>query len=129
MSLRERSAAARAEGGCVVLETLEGREALAISVLPGSGKRNRLVGGRAIDVRENHEYRERSSRAFAAGSAVQSEVWGSRTPSGLAPAQLPAYGINNIRFSSIVGDGAGQTIAIVDAMTIPGWSRAPYQAF
>jgi subtilase family serine protease len=39
---------------------------------------------------------------------------GSSTPSGITPAQIrTAYGINNIQFGSVPGDGTGQTIAIV----------------
>ena len=45
---------------------------------------------------------------------------GDRGRLGPCTARLQAaYGINNIRFSSIVGDGAGQTIAIVDAYDDP----------
>ena len=38
-------------------------------------------------------------------------------PAGYAPAQIAgAYGINNVIFSDgIIGDGTGQTIAVVDA--------------
>jgi hypothetical protein len=46
---------------------------------------------------------------------------GSGSPSGYTPQQIrTAYGINEIRFGSITGDGAGQTIAIVDAYDDPG---------
>jgi len=41
-------------------------------------------------------------------------------PTGLTPAQLRhAYGVDNIKFGAIVGDGSGQTIAIVDAYDYP----------
>jgi subtilase family serine protease len=37
-------------------------------------------------------------------------------PSGLSPSQVAtAYGVNQIAFGSITGNGAGQTIAIIDA--------------
>src|SRR5882757_3914444 len=40
--------------------------------------------------------------------------------SGLTPAQIrAAYGFNNITFGSVVGNGAGETIAIVDAYNDP----------
>ena len=40
--------------------------------------------------------------------------------SGLTPAQISAaYGFNNINFGSVIGDGAGETIAIVDAYNDP----------
>ncbi len=41
-------------------------------------------------------------------------------PVGYTPAQIAAaYGFNNIKFGSVVGNGAGQTIAIVDAYDDP----------
>jgi hypothetical protein len=48
--------------------------------------------------------------------------FGSPTPVGYIPAQLDtAYDINKILFGSIEGDGAGQTIAIVDAYDDPAF--------
>ncbi|HUO09550.1 MAG TPA: Ig-like domain repeat protein [Phycisphaerae bacterium] len=42
------------------------------------------------------------------------------SPSGITPAQMrKAYGIDQITFGSVVGDGTGQTIAIVDAYDYP----------
>jgi hypothetical protein len=53
---------------------------------------------------------------------VQEAGFGAPTPSGYNPAQLRwAYGINTIPFSSIVGGGSGQTIAIVDAYDNPSF--------
>jgi subtilase family serine protease len=41
-------------------------------------------------------------------------------PVGFTPAQIAAaYGFNNIKFGNVVGNGAGQTIAIVDAYDDP----------
>ena len=46
---------------------------------------------------------------------------GSGSPSGYTPQQIrAAYGFDQIMFGSIAGDGAGQTIAIVDAYDNPG---------
>src|SRR5262249_25581956 len=43
-------------------------------------------------------------------------------PVGYAPQDLQiAYGIDNIKFGTIVGDGTGQTIAIVDAYDDPAF--------
>jgi hypothetical protein len=43
-------------------------------------------------------------------------------PIGYGPADLAAaYGISNIKFGSVVGDGTGQTIAIVDAYDDPSF--------
>ena len=64
-----------------------------------------------------------STKAALSGmgeSGMTPEGWGSRTPSGDTPAQIrAAYGMSAIRFSSVVGDGTGQTIAIVDAFDDP----------
>jgi hypothetical protein len=44
----------------------------------------------------------------------------SATPQGYTPAQIDgAYGISNIKFGGVTGDGAGQTIAIIDAYDDP----------
>ena len=48
--------------------------------------------------------------------------FGSQTPVGYTPAQIrAAYGIDNVTFGTINGDGAGQTIAIVDAYDDPAF--------
>ena len=45
---------------------------------------------------------------------------GNATPFGYSPTQIEqAYGINSIHFGSVVGNGAGQTIAVVDAFNNP----------
>jgi hypothetical protein len=52
--------------------------------------------------------------------SVNSDAGGS-SPGGYTPQQIrAAYGFDGIRFGSIAGDGAGQTIAIVDAYDDPG---------
>src|SRR5436189_6267653 len=44
----------------------------------------------------------------------------SSTPTGLTPAQVKAaYGFGSVNFGGVVGNGAGQTIAIVDAYNDP----------
>ncbi len=44
----------------------------------------------------------------------------SSSPSGITPAQMrQAYGANQVMFGSVVGNGSGQTIAIVDAYNQP----------
>ena len=48
--------------------------------------------------------------------------FGSPTPVGYTPAQIrTAYGINNVIFGTVTGDGTGQTIAIVDAYDDPAF--------
>lgn len=45
---------------------------------------------------------------------------GSASPVGYTPAQIKsAYGISSIKFGSIVGDGSGQTIAVINAYDNP----------
>jgi hypothetical protein len=42
------------------------------------------------------------------------------TPNGLTPALVrQAYGVNQVMFGNVTGDGSGQTIAIVDAYNAP----------
>jgi hypothetical protein len=55
---------------------------------------------------------------------------GSSSPLGYTPQQiLAAYDINRITFGSIVGDGTGQTIAIVDAYDDPDFVDSSSKAF
>ena len=43
-------------------------------------------------------------------------LFGSSTPTGLSPSAVQtAYGINQVSFGGVTGNGAGQTIAIIDA--------------
>ena len=59
----------------------------------------------------------------AAGKTTNSQVatpLGSPGPVGLTPTQVRhAYGLDAISFNGIVGDGTGQTIAIIDAFDNP----------
>ena len=56
-----------------------------------------------------------------AGGVVQRpQAWSEDTPWGLSPRQMAlAYGFNGISFGTTAGNGAGQTIAIVDAYDDP----------
>ena len=63
-----------------------------------------------------------AAAADAAGSlsAGGSTPWVSASPVGLAPVQIcTAYGIGAAMLGSVVGNGAGQTIAIIDAYDDP----------
>jgi hypothetical protein len=63
-----------------------------------------------------------SAGAIANGNSPQ-------TSGGYTPAQIqPAYGLNQITFGSVQGNGAGETIAIVDAYSQPTLA-ADVQAF
>ncbi len=64
--------------------------------------------------------RQRSD-LIQAGSTPITPDGGNGSPTGYTPQQIrTAYGINDIQFGSIAGDGSGQTIAIVDAYDDPG---------
>ena len=58
--------------------------------------------------------------AVMAHTQVTDLVTNYTAPVGYTPAQIAAaYGFNQIKFGSVVGNGAGQTIAIVDAYNDP----------
>src|SRR5437870_738653 len=62
-----------------------------------------------------------ASQILARPNVPVAALVGTGTPTGLSPQQLrTAYGVNDIAFSGgIKGDGAGQTIAIIDAYHDP----------
>jgi subtilase family serine protease len=102
-----------------LIEDLEIRLALSASEIMAAG------GGVAATV-----LMEPAFQLFRGGSPATSpetgstglgaQGFGSATPSGYTPQQIrTAYGIGALRFGSIVGDGTGQTIAIVDAYDDP----------
>jgi len=63
-------------------------------------------------------------------NGVQAQSFSASTPSGYTPGQIRgAYGINNIKFSSVMGDGTGQTIAIVDAYDDPSFVNSSASGF
>jgi hypothetical protein len=70
--------------------------------------------------------RGQDSGSDPAGTVYRQETtvtpnWGFGSPQGYSPQQIrTAYGIDAIRFGTIVGVGSGQTIAIVDAYDDPG---------
>jgi pantothenate kinase type III len=61
-----------------------------------------------------------SDLAQAGGTPITPDG-GNGSPTGYTPQQIrTGYGIDDIKFGSITGDGTGQTIAIVDAYDDPG---------
>ncbi|WP_165075719.1 proprotein convertase P-domain-containing protein [Paludisphaera rhizosphaerae] len=55
---------------------------------------------------------------------------GSSAPYGMTPAQVRhAYGFDSVTFGSIVGDGSGQTIAIIDAYDDPKFVSSTSPSF
>jgi len=104
------------------LEDLENRMVLAVSRI------TMVAGGPAPSV-VIHPTFQRETVPNADRAALQSgqtgvpaESFSAATPPGYSPAEIRgAYGINNVTFSSIVGDGTGQTIAILDAYDDPSF--------
>ena len=61
-----------------------------------------------------------SGNAASGGNTPNSTYPSSSTPFGLTPSQMRgAYGVGNISFGGVTGDGTGQTIAIVDVYDDP----------
>ena len=57
----------------------------------------------------------------AAPNVAITPATGSTSPYGYSPAEIrSAYGVDSIQLGSVVGNGSGQTIAIVDAYDDPG---------
>jgi hypothetical protein len=53
---------------------------------------------------------------------VVTPLAGAGSPGGVSPAQMRnAYGVSNILFGNVAGDGTGQTIAIIDAYDNPSF--------
>jgi hypothetical protein len=82
------------------------------------------------DALEHRQLLSVAQSAAAAGAPVHQLVaqpavaiaplFNSSSPTGLSPSEVRnAYGANQISFGSVTGDGAGQTIAIVDAYYDP----------
>ncbi len=71
------------------------------------------------------------NRLSAGGSiGAQPDSFGGPTPSGYTPLQIrTAYGISSIQFGSLLGNGAGQTIAIVDAYDDPAFVDSTSSSF
>ena len=86
---------------------------------PG-GTRRRWTGTVRAGDRVNAHDRAGRCELQAGGSPITPDG-GSGSPVGYTPQQIrTAYGIDDIQFGAITGDGAGQTIAIVDAYDDPG---------
>jgi len=104
------------------LESLEIRTAPAVSPIA-------LVAGPGSPSIVEHPTFQRDSGSGADLAALPSSRTGVRAqsfsesaPSGYSPAEVrAAYEIGNIPFPTIVGDGTGQTIAIVDAYDDPSF--------
>ena len=91
----------------LILESLEDRLVLS-AVLPG--------------FREYHSPGTYPSGLTPSPVGILPQDNGSQSPVGYLPDQIrTAYGIDNILFGKVQGDGTGQTIAIVDAYDDPSF--------
>ena len=89
-------------------------------------KINPIDGGGGIQGNATGQTAERGSRCDTQGNdrpqRHSSFPTRARGPTGYTPQQLQtAYGLNQISFSGIKGDGTGQTIALVDAYDNPSF--------
>ncbi|MGO9115920.1 MAG: dockerin type I domain-containing protein [Thermoguttaceae bacterium] len=63
-----------------------------------------------------------SAQNLLSNASSKTVPLGSSSPVGFTPAQIrTAYGINSIMLGSVVGNGAGQTVAIIDAYNDPAF--------
>ncbi len=101
VSVRPRRRTRRFALACEPLET---RQLLSISVFPAA-----IASGEA------------TQPATVQPNVSLTPLSSSASPTGLSPSQIrTAYGVNQIAFAgNVVGNGAGQTIAIVDAFFDP----------
>jgi subtilase family serine protease len=111
------------------LESLEIRLAMSSSALKPAG----AVTADAIIVEPNLQPGPAGTLATAldpSSTAMRAQTSASPSPPGYTPQQIrSAYGINDIMFGSITGEGAGQTIAIVDAYDDPDLVDSSSPAF
>jgi subtilase family serine protease len=92
---------------CVALEGLESRQLLSVTV-PHARSHHRPSVPHAT-----HDFALSRHGGTARANA-------STSPVGLSPTTVRhAYGIDNVSFNGVSGDGSGQTIAIVDAYNAP----------
>ena len=89
-----------------LLENLEDRQLLAVSPY--------------LNLKEFHDPSRIPAGLTPSSTGILPQVNGLPFPVGYAPSDIQtAYGFGNIKFGSVTGDGAGQTIAIVDAYDDP----------
>jgi subtilase family serine protease len=79
-----------------------------------------MTTGPRLNLWEFHAGNKIPAGVTASAIGILPEVNGVSDPVGYGPADLQtAYGIGDIQFGSVIGDGSGQTIAIVDAYDDP----------
>ena len=110
--------------GKPVVEPLEGR------VLPSTSMGPNPAAAAFLNIQEFHDPSLIPGGLTPSGVGILPQDNGSPFPVGYTPDELQtAYGINNIKFGSITGDGSGQTIAIVDAYDDPSFVNSTAAGF
>ena len=95
----------------VVVEELEARQLLSGQVLASAVESTATQVQAAVALRPTY-------RLYTAAGALSPLA--STGPQGYSPSELrTAYGINQVTFGAVTGDGSGQTIAIIDAYNDP----------
>ncbi len=111
----------------ICVERLESRLAMSATAAMTGGAVVPTVVAPAyteIDLTMPGEIASPTSTIFSAQAS------GTSSPSGYTPDQIrAAYGINTISFGSQIGDGSGQTIAIVDAFDNPDLASTSSASF
>ena len=78
------------------------------------------VSGMPIPPPASPQIEVQPSPSAMAGLGPRPQSWSEMTPWGFSPQQIAAaYGFDAVAFGGIAGDGAGQTIAIVNAYDDP----------
>ncbi len=109
----------------LLLETLEDR------FLPsGYGPAAAPAFSPHLNFREFHDPSRIPAGLTPSALGILPQVNGVPFPVGFTPDQIQAaYGINNIKFGTVTGDGTGQTIAIVDAYDDPKFVNSTASGF
>jgi len=70
----------------------------------------------ALELRQLLSVGQALSGVVAQPAIQAAPLFSSASPAGLSPSQVnSAYGLNQINFGNVTGNGAGQTIAIIDS--------------
>src|ERR1043166_4328557 len=102
------------------LERLEPRQLLSAAVVPVGDSLSGSTQIQAV-VQLRPTYELRSNGTFAPLATAG--------PQGYTPSEIRiAYGLNQVTFGNVTGDGTGQTIAIIDAYNNPN-IKADLHAF
>ncbi len=118
----------RSAGVSGVVEQIEPR--LMLSASPVYAGRH-FLGSPSGQIEHPVKLRSPSRQGASGKAQLSTAALGATSPSaGLTPTQIRgAYGVGNVNFAGIVGDGTGQTIAIVDPYDDPGLVNSTSSSF